>query len=357
LYHRTPREFDAASGALMEVATRLVRLAVERARAEDALRESEGRFRELAENIQDVFYSYDPRTRRMLYVSPAYESLWGRSCASLLEDASSFVAAVHPDDRERVESQRAAGGMQLSDIQYRVTRPDGSVRWVQDHSYPVPGPHGEIERVVGTARDITPRKQADLDLMHTNRALQMLSRGNEALVRAEDEQELLLEICRLAVNVGGYEMAWVGYALDDEERTIQPQAWAGNEMGYLAEVTLTWAEDDPRGQGPAGRTIRSGHVVVNEDILTESAGFHWRAQAGDAVGQVGRELLQQLHFFPARLGHHRREQRQQPEVALHDGQRNFGLLALFSAVVAKTRWEEVKLLQELSANLAYGISS
>ena len=72
LYHRTPREFDAASGALMEVATRLVRLAIERARAEEALRESEGRFRELAENIQDVFYSYDPRTRRMLYVSPAY---------------------------------------------------------------------------------------------------------------------------------------------------------------------------------------------------------------------------------------------------------------------------------------------
>ncbi|MBN9409880.1 MAG: PAS domain S-box protein [Burkholderiales bacterium] len=333
VYHGAAREPDPEGIALLEVATRLVRLAIERSRAEDALRASEGRFRELAENIQDVFYSYDPRTRRILYVSPAYETLWGRSSASLLEDPSTWTASVHPDDRVRVDGRRAAGALQQSDIQYRVIRPDGSVRWVQDHSYPVAGPAGEPERVVGIARDITPRKQADIDLMHTNRALQMLSRGNEALVRAEDEQELLLEICRLAVNVGGYEMAWVGYALDDDERTIQPQAWAGNELGYLTEITLTWDENDPRGQGPAGRTIRSGHVVVSEDIMAESVGFHWRAQAFERG-------FRSMICLP-----------------LHDGQRNFGLLALFSGMVTKTRWEEVKLLQELAANLAYGISS
>jgi PAS domain S-box-containing protein len=333
IYHDGVFEPAPGDAALVDVATRLARLAIERARAEEALRDGEARFRELAENIHDVFYSYDPVTRRILYISPAYEALWGRSCESLMDDPASFVAAVHPDDRDHVIASRAENGARGSDLEYRVMRPDGGIRWVHDHSYPVFGAAGAPDRVVGTVRDITARKQADLDLVHTNRALQMLSRGNEALVRAEDEQQLLLEICRLAVNVGGYQMAWVGYAEDDVARSIRPQAWAGQEQGYLSEVSLTWAENDPRGLGPGGRAIRGGHVVICEDILSESSGFHWRAQAFERG-------YRSLICLP-----------------LHDGQRTFGMLALFAPTVLKTRWEEVKLLQELSANLAYGIGS
>ncbi len=333
VYRRFAHRPNAREYELVEIATRLLRLAVERSAAEDALRDSEARFRELAENIQDVFYSFDPRTNRIMYVSPAYETLWGRSCASLMENPNSFAASIHPDDREQALAMRAQGAQRMSDMQYRVIRPDGSVRWVHDHSYPVPNASGEVDRVVGTARDITPRKQADLDLLHTNRALQMLSRGNEALVRAEDEQHLLLEICRLAVNIGGYQMAWVGYAAEDVGRSITPMAWAGQELGYLSEVSLSWAEDDPRGQGPAGRTIRSGHVVICEDIMNDAAGMFWRAQA---FARGYRSLI---------------------SLPLHDGRRTFGMLVLFSPNVHKTRWEEVKLLQELVANLAYGITS
>ena len=117
-------------------------------------------FRELAENIQDVFYSYDSNSRRMLYVSPAYETVWGRSRSSLYSSAESFLGAIHPDDAILVE---AAGGRHRdgasTDIEYRIVRPDGAVRWIRDHSYPAANSDGKTVHVVGIARDVTEYKR------------------------------------------------------------------------------------------------------------------------------------------------------------------------------------------------------
>jgi PAS domain S-box-containing protein len=117
-------------------------------------------FRELAENIQDVFYNYDTHSRRMLYVSPAYETVWGRSRSSLYASAESFLGAIHPDDASLVEeaSERHRRGAS-TDIEYRIVRPDGAVRWIRDHSYPAASSDGKAVRVVGIARDVTEYKR------------------------------------------------------------------------------------------------------------------------------------------------------------------------------------------------------
>ena len=133
---------------------------IERGRVEQVLRESEERFRQLAENIQEVFWM--TANNQILYVSPAYERIWGRTRSSLYESPRSWLDAIHPDDRAQV--LRAAKAIQAGgsyDETYRIQRPDGAVRWIHDHAFPVRGVKGEIVRIVGTAEDITERRQLE----------------------------------------------------------------------------------------------------------------------------------------------------------------------------------------------------
>ena len=110
----------------------------ERHRAEAALRASEQRFRQVTENIDEVFWLTDIDKQEMIYVSPAYSRVWGRSCESLAADPQSWMEAIHPEDRERV--REAAMTRQIAgtyDVEYRIVRPDGVVRWVHDRAFPI----------------------------------------------------------------------------------------------------------------------------------------------------------------------------------------------------------------------------
>jgi len=129
--------------------------------AEQALLESEERFRQMADNINEVFYLSDLRQNQMLYVSAAYETVWGRSCQSLYDHPQSFLESVHPDDRPQVLA--ALGRQSLGETthhEYRIVQPDGSIRWVSDRSFPIRDTTGQVYRVCGIAEDITQQQQA-----------------------------------------------------------------------------------------------------------------------------------------------------------------------------------------------------
>jgi PAS domain S-box-containing protein len=143
----------------------------DRLRADKVLAESEERFRQLAENINEVFWMSDAQTTQLLYISPAYERVWGRSCQSLYENPRSFMDAVHPEDQSHVrtavlENQRRG---EPTDKEYRVVRPDGSIRWVRDRAFPVKDASGQFYRVVGIADDFTERKLAEEALKEADR--------------------------------------------------------------------------------------------------------------------------------------------------------------------------------------------
>src|SRR5712692_4593366 len=143
----------------------------DRKRAEDALRESEEKFRQLAENIGEVFWMTTPAMDEVLYVSPAYESVWGRSLESVRQRPQSFMDAIHSEDRERVvgilEGQRQQG----FEVEYRIVRPDGSVRWIRDRGFPVKDASGKVYRIAGVAEDITERKWVEMALQKNEQLL------------------------------------------------------------------------------------------------------------------------------------------------------------------------------------------
>ena len=139
-----------------------------RAAAEAQLRASEERFLQLAERVDEIFWVYELGTNRFLYISPRYEPVFGRSCQSLYDEAQSFLQAVHPDDRARVaEAFRRVG--EGYDVEYRIIRPDGSLRWVTARGFPVPDETGAAYRVAGMAKDVTEEKQAQAALIRSER--------------------------------------------------------------------------------------------------------------------------------------------------------------------------------------------
>ncbi len=142
----------------------------ERRRIEEALRDSEERFRQLAENIQEVFWMTEPATRQVVYVSPVYQQIWGRTCASLYESVTTWEESLHPDDRERI-LEASATKQERGDFDetYRILRPDGTARWIRDRAFPIRSPDGAITRIVGVAEDITERRQLEDQLRQSQK--------------------------------------------------------------------------------------------------------------------------------------------------------------------------------------------
>jgi PAS domain S-box-containing protein len=130
--------------------------------AQDRLTESELRFRQLAENIREVFWMSDPHKSEILYVSPGYAKTWGRSPDDLRANRMAFTESIHPDDRARVvEWVKDQPTVDSSEIEYRIIRPDGSMRWIRDRSFAVKDADGNVIRNAGIAEDITERKNAE----------------------------------------------------------------------------------------------------------------------------------------------------------------------------------------------------
>lgn len=125
----------------------------------DQLLESQSLFREVTDNIQQVFWMTDPSKNKMLFLSKAYESIWGRDVESGVNDPMSFIESIHPDDREHLFASFPKQVEGTYDIEYRIMNGSGEIRWIHDKAFPIKNQTGEIYRVVGFAQDITEKKQ------------------------------------------------------------------------------------------------------------------------------------------------------------------------------------------------------
>jgi two-component system, NtrC family, sensor kinase len=136
----------------------------ERKRASFRLLESEGRFREFAENIQQVFWIADPSASRILYVNPMFEAIWGVTAAELYQNPHAWLDSIHPEDQPRVRElfDSWIGGRTADyDVEYRIVRPDAQIRWIRDRGFPIRDAAGQIHRIAGVAEDISVDKRAE----------------------------------------------------------------------------------------------------------------------------------------------------------------------------------------------------
>ncbi|XGW00910.1 MAG: PAS domain S-box protein (plasmid) [Leptolyngbya sp. BL-A-14] len=143
--------------------------------AEAALRQNEQKFLQLTENIRDAFFIAAPDYSQMFYISPAYETIWGRTCASLYEQPHSWLEAVHPNDRSRLMSElQSLGNPVEQGLEYRIVQPNGTVRWVLTRTFPIFDETGHVDRVAGIGRDITELKQIEAELKQYQDQLEAL---------------------------------------------------------------------------------------------------------------------------------------------------------------------------------------
>ena len=168
------------------------------------------------------------------------------------------------------------------------------------------------------------------NLERANRAQRTLSACNMAMVHAQNEQDLLRNICRRIVEIGGYRLAWIGFVEHDNAKSIRPVAHWGYEEGYLQTLGLTWA-DTARGQGPTGRAIRSGKPALVQNIPSDPAYAPWRAEAA-ARGYAASIALPLLEAGEV-----------------------FGVLNIYAGEANVFDTAEIKLLEELGGDLAFGI--
>ncbi|MEG3881056.1 PAS domain S-box protein [Microcoleus sp. herbarium7] len=147
----------------------------DRKKAEAALKESEERFRQLAENIESVFWMVNVQPQEIVYISPGYEKIWGRSCADLYAYGHFFAESLHPEDRSRVMATFAKKTVSEDEIEYRIVRPDGEIRWIRDRAFPIRNQAGQVYRVVGIAEDISARKQAEKDIRENEERFRQLA--------------------------------------------------------------------------------------------------------------------------------------------------------------------------------------
>jgi diguanylate cyclase (GGDEF)-like protein/PAS domain S-box-containing protein len=225
---------------VQEQATELMVEIEERARATEQLRSSEERFRELAEKIHDVFFVARPDLLQTTYVSPGYERIWGRPVAFMLNRAGSWMETVHPEDRERIEQEIGQIRSHFpaeGQMEYRILLPDATLRWILTRFFPVLDDLGNIIRVVGVSKDITEPKVAALRIMRLNRTHSVLSGINSLIVRASNRDALLQDACNLAVEKGGFPVAWCGL-VDAPAGELCATACAGSEAAWPASLRV-----------------------------------------------------------------------------------------------------------------------
>ena len=426
--------------------------------ANERLRVSDLQIRQMTDNIRDVFFLLDADGRRMLYISPAYEEVWGRSCESLYANPESWTESIHPDDRavayENYKQSMSVGSLEFV---YRIVRPDGAIRWIETRVFPIRDDTGKIIRITGVAKDVTERtlvtqelreserrfsdmlgnvelislmvdcearitycneyllrltgwrseevigrdwfalfvppessdlrgaffaallanepevrhheneiltrsgerrlirwnnsvlrsgagevigiasigeditehKRAEIKIKNLNRVYAMLSGINTLIVRARDRDELFTEACRIAVEEGGFRMALIGL-VDPNSMQVVPVGSAGKDEKLLTAIKGLLSSSESAQSTMVAQAIREKKTVVSNDSQSDPRVLLCAEYAASGV-------------------------RSMVVLPLINSDEAIGVLALYASEREFFHDDELKLLTELSGDVAFAI--
>ncbi len=300
---------------------------------EEELRRSEERFRTFADSTYD-WETWRAPDGRYLYVSPSCERITGYGPEEFVADPSLVARIVHPDDQAAAAKHflEDFGSREVIHLDFRIITKAGEERFISHYCQGVFGKNGEWLGRRASNRDISIRKRAEIELRRVNRALKVLGESSQAMARATEERGFLAEVSRMLVAVGGYRLAWIGFAQEDERKSVVPVAQAGFEEGYLEAIKITWA-DTQKGRGPTGTAIRTGRPAICKNILGDPQFVPWREEA------VRRGYGSSI-ALPIRMSGN-----------------VIGALNIYAKEPDAFDAEEVNLLEELAGDLSYGLTA
>jgi diguanylate cyclase (GGDEF)-like protein/PAS domain S-box-containing protein len=279
-----------------------------------------------------MLWSVGAESDQIIYVSPASRELFGHEPEEFLSKRGLWLEIVHAEDRTRVlEARQRLRQGQPFEIEYRVVRPDGQIRWINDRGRQIHRANGSVERIDGLARDVTEQVGHRRRIARLSRVREFASAINSALVRLRSRDELFAEICRIAVQVGGFAGAHVGLL---EASTLEVRWTATSGTG------ARWKTGT--GSGVSAREDHeSGHGVIGRSLRTKRAAL-WNDVAQDA-GVRDREVLLQsgiraLGSFP---------------LLIDEGA--VGVVCLDAREAGFFDSDEMRLLEELTANIAFAL--
>lgn len=292
---------------------------------------SQMRFQSVASATNDTIWEWDLETDEHWWYDGS-SKLFGLPATEKIGCIEDWIRQIHPDDLDRVVAglhhSIDSGDMHWAD-EYRFISKDGTVSHVLDRGQVIRDSSGKGIRMVGGMMDLTDKKAAEQELTRSHRALQMLSSCNGMLVRTSDEMALLEEACRIAVEVGGYRAAWVGYVTADDSRRIEPITHAGGDLGDLSEMNLFWSgeisDDDAFTTAQSVVIANAGGnvdpravclpLIAEGKVLGALCLYETDAQSagGDEI-QVLREMANDLSFGIASM--RSREVRQRTEAVI-----------------------------------------
>ncbi|MCL4502525.1 MAG: PAS domain S-box protein [Deltaproteobacteria bacterium] len=249
----------------------------QRRKAEETTEEIRRQQEAILNNISDIAWLKD-RESRLIVANEQY----GRSCGVAPADlVGKTDLDIWPRDlalRYLADDQEVMKTAKRKRVEEPLADKEGNIAWIETIKTPIFNERREVIGTAGVARDITERRKMEEDLRQVSRALKAVTECHQALMRATNEAELLSEVCRIIVEAGGYRMAWVGYARQDEGKGVEPVAHKGFEKGYMQTLKLTWA-DEERGWGPTGTAIRTGKPAITRDTQTDPKFAPWREEA------------------------------------------------------------------------------
>jgi diguanylate cyclase (GGDEF)-like protein/PAS domain S-box-containing protein len=304
-----------------------------RRRAEQELERTRSQLNGILSNLSDVVWSYCLRENRLIYVNASDEKTVGRAAVDFYIHSERWFGSIHPQDRERVEREwretRTSGKF---DSIYRIVLPGGRTRWIHDRGGVVRDARGVPERVDGIARDITQFKLQEQRIERLNRVYAVLSGINNAIVRIRDRQELLDEACRIAVEDGGFGIAWIG-KYDAETGEVTPVASAGlQEHDTLRATKLALRDNAPHSRGLISRMIAERRPVYSNDITAEPG------VGGDRRAEAVRRGYRSIIALPLLV-----------EGSL------VGNLSLFAREAEFFNEDELKLLTDLAGDVSFAL--
>ncbi|MGG9961967.1 PAS domain S-box protein [Ferruginibacter sp. SUN106] len=255
----------------------IVRDLTERIEADKKLEQSEKRFRMLVENNDSIISLVD-KNRKAIFRSSSAARLTGWTKDEF--DALDTSKLIHPDDIALLQ----ASGQWASDnpgkpvaITMRARHKEGHYIWLEGMMTDMTNDPA-LNGVVSNLRDITERREAEKKIVKANRLYFFISQINQMIVRTTDENTLFEEVCRIAVELGEFKMAWIGL-IDEQTKTVIPVKHAGEEKNYLSKIKTISIADVPEGRGPTGTALREGRYMICNDIENDSSMYPWKDAA------------------------------------------------------------------------------